>query len=479
VTVTAGREPLGPVAIGELRERLRGPVLEPGRPGYDEARRVYNAMFAERRPAAIARCTGAADVMAAVRWAKANDALVAVKAGGHSVAGWCICEGGLVLDLSPMQGVVVDPETRRAVAQAGTTWGGFDRETQAFGLATTGGRVTSTGIAGLTLGSGSGWLERRYGLTADNLRSADVVTADGLSIKASRHENAELFWGLRGGGGNFGVVTSFEFELHPVGPLLQAGLLFYDLADAGRVMREWREFMHEAPDELTTGVSFLTLPPAPFIPDHLKGKPGLGMFVVHCGDPDKGEEATRALRRIGPPAVDLLGPTPYTVLQTLLDEVAPAGRLNYWKSDNLSRLPDEAIDVFVDRAANFSSPLAYFTLEPKGGAIGRVGEQDTALGGRDTAYAFYVVTMWTDPAESDRHIAWTRDFAKAMQPYSRAGMFLNFSMDEGQERIRQTYGDARYDRLVALKDAWDPGNLFRHNANIRPSSWSGTGKDAP
>jgi FAD/FMN-containing dehydrogenase len=472
VTVTTGRNAASRSEIDALRESMRGPVLEPGEPGYDQARDVYNAMFATREPRAIARCTGVADVLAAVRWAKANDQLLAVRAGGHSVAGWCVCDGGLVVDLSLMKGVRTDPDTRRATAQAGVNWGEFDRETQAFGLATTGGRVTSTGIAGLTLGSGSGWLERRYGLTADNLLSADVVTADGLFVKASATENAELFWGLRGGGGNFGIVTSFEYQLHPVGPLLHAGLLFYALEDAARVMREWREFMHEAPDELTTGVSFMTLPPAPFIPAELQGRPGLGMFVVHAGDPDKGEEATRALRRIGPPAVDLLGPTPYVVLQSLLDEVAPAGRLNYWKSDNLSRLPDEAIDTFVEHAERFSSPLTYFTLEPKGGAIAAVGEQDTALGGRDTAYAFYVVTMWTDPAESDLHIAWTREFAEAMRPYSTAGMFLNFVMDEGQGKVQETFGDESYRRLVALKDAWDPGNLFRHNANIRPTGWS-------
>jgi FAD/FMN-containing dehydrogenase len=466
VTVTADRSD-----IQELRAAMRGPVLEPGDPAYDQARNIYNAMFADRRPGAIARCTGVADVLAAVRWARANEQLVAVRAGGHSVAGWCICDGGLVIDLTPMKGVRVDPAGRRVTAQAGVDWGELDRETQAFGLATTGGRVTSTGIAGLTLGSGSGWLERRYGLTADNLLGADVVTADGQLVRASTDENPELFWGLRGGGGNFGIVTSFEYRLHPVGPLLHAGLLFYALEDAARVMREWREFMHEAPDELTTGVSFMTLPPAPFIPAGLQGRPGLGMFVVHAGDPDEGERATRALRRIGPPAVDTLGPTPYTVLQSLLDGVAPAGRLNYWKSDNLARLPDEAIDTFVEHAASFSSPLTYFTLEPKGGAIAAVGEDETALGGRDTAYAFYVVTMWTDPAESDRHIAWTREFATAMQPYATSGMFLNFVMDEGQSRVRETFGEAKYRRLAALKDAVDPGNLFRHNQNIRPTGW--------
>jgi FAD/FMN-containing dehydrogenase len=456
-------------AIQELRAAMRGPVLEPGHPTYDQAREVYNAMFRTRRPVAIARCTGVADVIAAVRWAGAHDQLVAVRAGGHSVAGWCICDGGLVIDLTPMKGIQVDPAARRVRAQGGVNWGEFDRETQAFGLATTGGRVTSTGIAGLTVGSGSGWLERRHGLTADNLLSADVVTADGAFVKASAAENADLFWGLRGGGGNFGIVTSFEYQLHPVGPLLHAGLLVYPLQDAAQVMREWREFMHEAPNELTTGVSFLTLPPAPFVPEHLQGQPGLGIFVVHAGDPDRGEEVTRSLRRIGPPAADLTAPTPYVVLQSLLDDVAPAGRLNYWKSENLSALPDAAIDTFVDYARSFSSPLTYFTLEPKGGAISALGEDDTALGSRDAAYAFYVVTMWSDPAESERHIAWTREFGQAMQPYTTAGMFLNFVMDEGQERVRSTYGERRYRRLMALKGKYDPGNLFRHNQNIPPS----------
>jgi FAD/FMN-containing dehydrogenase len=470
VTVTADHH-----AIEDLRAAMRGPVLEPGDPAYDQARAVYNAMFRSRRPDAIARCTGVADVMAAVRWAGAHGQLVAVRAGGHSVAGWCICDGGLVIDLTPMKGIQVDPAARRIRAQGGVNWGEFDRETQAFGLATTGGRVTSTGIAGLTVGSGSGWLERRLGLTADNLLSADVVCADGSFVKASAAENADLFWGLRGGGGNFGVVTTFEYQLHPVGPLLHAGLLVYPLQDAARVMREWREFMAQAPNELTTGVSFLTLPPAPFIPQHLQGQPGLGMFVVYAGDPDRGEEVTGPLRRIGPPAADLTAPTPYVVLQSLLDDVAPAGRLNYWKSENLSALPDAAVDVFVEYARSFSSPLTYFTLEPKGGAIGAMGEDDTALGSRDAAYAFYVVTMWTDPAESERHIAWTREFAQAMQPYTTAGMFLNFVMDEGQERVRSTYGERRYRRLVELKDKYDPGNLFRHNQNIPPGGGTPAG----
>jgi FAD/FMN-containing dehydrogenase len=338
-----------------------------------------------------------------------------------------------------------------------------------YGLACTGGRVSTTGIAGLTLGSGSGWLERALGLTADSLVAADVVTADGSVVRASEDENADLFWGLRGGTGNFGIVTSFEYGLYEVGPYLNAGLLLYSLDDAERVLRQWREFMLTAPDELTTGVVFVTMPEAPFVPGELRKKLSLGIFCCYAGDPDRGEAVLASLRRIGPPLADLVRPTPYVDIQQSIDALNPPGRLNYWRSENLSELPDEAIDTLTHYARNVTSPFSYVTLEPKGGAIARVDADDTALSVRDMAYAYYALAVWEDPSDDDRHIAWVREFAQAMSPYTMPGMLLNFVMDEGEQRIRSTYGQRQYDRLVALKDKYDLTNIFRHNQNIPPS----------
>ncbi len=455
--------------VEELRADFRGTILRPGDDGYVEVKQVYNGMFNHRTPQLIARCTGTADVIAAVRWARENDVLLAVRAGGHSVAGYSICDGGLVVDLSPMTGVQVYPDAKRVRAQGGATWGDFDRETQVYGLACTGGRVSTTGIAGLTLGSGSGWLERALGLTADSLVAADVVTADGSVVRASEDENADLFWGLRGGTGNFGIVTSFEYGLYEVGPYLNAGLLLYSLDDAERVLRQWREFMLTAPDELTTGVVFVTMPEAPFVPGELRKKLSLGIFCCYAGDPDRGEAVLASLRRIGPPLADLVRPTPYVDIQQSIDALNPPGRLNYWRSENLSELPDEAIDTLTHYARNVTSPFSYVTLEPKGGAIARVDADDTALSVRDMAYAYYALAVWEDPSDDDRHIAWVREFAQAMSPYTMPGMLLNFVMDEGEQRIRSTYGQRQYDRLVALKDKYDLTNIFRHNQNIPPS----------
>src|SRR5919112_3377693 len=405
-------KPLEEAAVQEFAANFRGELIRPGDDGYSDARAVFNSMI-DRHPALIARCTGTADVIAAVNFARNNELVVAVRGGGHSVPGYAVCEGGIVIDLSPMKGTWVDPDTRTARAQAGVTWGEFDRETQQFGLAITGGRVTHTGIAGLTLGSGSGWLERKYGLTCDSLISADVVTANGEFLKASESENEDLFWGLRGGGGNFGIVTSFEYRLHPVGPIILGGMLLYPFSRAGELLRFWRDYLEEAPDEFGGAASIITAPPAPFVPGHMKGKLAAGLIVFYAGSPEEGEEWVRPLKEFGPPEVDLVEPTPYTVVQTLLDPANPPGRNNYWKAEHLDELSDEAIDTIVDHAATLTSPFSFVVLEPKGRAISRVEEDETAYGGRDAAHSLYAFSMWENPAEDEANITWTREFMRA------------------------------------------------------------------
>jgi FAD/FMN-containing dehydrogenase len=465
-------KPLEEDAVQEFAADFRGELMRPGDDGYDDARAVFNSMI-DRHPAVIARCTGVSDVIAAVNFARDNELVVAVRGGGHSVPGYAVCEGGIVVDLSPMKGIWVDPDTRTARAQAGVTWGEFDRETQQFGLATTGGRVTHTGIAGLTLGSGSGWLERKLGLTCDSLISADVVTADGKFLKASESENEDLFWGLRGGGGNFGIVTSFEYRLHPVGPIVLGGMLLYPFSKAGEFLRFWRDYMEDAPDELGGAAALITAPPAPFVPEDMKGKLAVGLIVFYAGSPDEGEEWVRPLRQFGPPEVDLVEPMPYTVVQTLLNTANPPGRNNYWKAENLDELSDEAIDTIVVHAAQIGSPFTLLVILPHGGAISDVGEDETAIGGRDAAYGVHAISMWENPAESETHIDWTREFMQAMEPFTLPGISLNFTSDQTEEKVKASFGSERkYERLVTLKNKYDPTNMFRLNQNIKPTAQS-------
>jgi FAD/FMN-containing dehydrogenase len=462
-------KPLDEAATQAFAAHFRGDLIRPEDDTYDQVRRVFNAMI-DRRPAIIARCTGVADVIAAVNFARENELVVAVRGGGHHVAGYGTCDGGIVIDLSPMKGVWVDPEARVARAQAGLTWGELDRETQQFGLATTGGRITHTGVAGQTLGSGSGWLERKYGLTCDNLLSADVVTADGRFVRASPDENPELYWGLRGGGGNFGIVTSFEFHLHPVGPIVLGGLLLYPFSKAGEVLRYWRDYVESAPDELGSAPAIFTAPPAPFVPEEMKGQPAVGLIICYAGSIEDGEAAVKPLREFGPPVVDLVEPMPYTVVQSLLDPANPPGKRNYWKSENMNDLSDAAIDTLVGCASQLSSPFTEIVIEPKGRAISRVGENETAIGGRDSAHTLYIFTLWDNPSEDDTHIAWTRSFMETMSPYTAPGVSLNFTSDQGQDRVKDFFGrDGKLGRLTDLKKTYDPTNLFRLNQNIRPA----------
>jgi FAD/FMN-containing dehydrogenase len=455
-------------AFDELGGSFGGELLLPTSPGYDSARRIWNGAI-DRHPAFIARCTGVADVVAAVRFARDRDLMVAVRSGGHGVGGHALCDGGLVIDLSPMKGIRVDPATRTAHAEAGVLWGELDRETQLFGLATVGGIVTHTGIAGLTLGGGIGWLTRKHGATVDNLLSANVVTAQGEFVTASMEENPDLFWAVRGGGGNFGIVTSFEYRLHPVGPIVLAGPVFHSLEHAPEVLRFYREFIAAAPDELTTIFDLSVAPPVPFLPEEVHGKPIVMVGACYAGSPDAGAEVLRPLKQFGRPITDLLEPKPYTALQSMFDPLVPHGWHRYWKSVELQSLTDDAIDTLVKHASGFTSPKSYCIVFQLGGALARVGEDETAFSQRDAAHNVNINAVWTEEDPSaERHIAWARDFFNAMQPHAGRRVYVNFLGEEGDDRVRQAYGARNYERLVKLKRTFDPTNFFRLNQNIQP-----------
>jgi hypothetical protein len=458
------------VALEALAADFRGELLHAGDPGYDAARMVWNGMF-DRRPALVARCTGAADVIAAVNFAREAGLTVAVRGGGHSAAGYGTCDDGIVIDLSPMRSVRVDPATRTARAGGGATWGDFDRETQAFGLAVTGGRFSTTGIAGLTLGSGSGWLERKCGLTADNLLSADVVTADGQLLTASARQNADLFWGLRGGGGNFGVVTSFEYRLHEVGPIILGGMMVSTPDRAQEILRFVREYWPSAPDDLGGAVGFVSAPPEPFVPAEMHFKPIVGIIVCWTGDMAEGERALAPLRKVAQPVMDMVQRMPYTALQSMLDAGGPKGTNAYMKAEFLDELDDDAVAKLAEHGARRAGPMAQLLLEPMGGAISRTGEHETALGRRDVPWCYHALALWMEPdqATADAHVAWARALAEDLEPHTTPGVYLNYTSDAGSERVRSSYGPEKYARLVALKDKYDPGNLFRLNQNIAPS----------
>ena len=455
--------------LDRLRDAIHGSVIEPGDERYDAARAIWNGAI-DRRPACVARCTGVADVVAAVRFARERDLLVAVRAGGHGVGGHAICDGGLVIDLSPMKGIRVDPVARTARAEAGVLWGELDRETQLHGLATLVGIVTHTGIAGLTLGGGIGWLMRKHGVTVDNLLSADVVTAQGEMVTASEEENPDLFWGIRGGGGNFGIVTSFEYRLHPVGPVVLAGPVFHPHEDAPEVLRFYREFIAAAPDELTTIFELSVAPPLPFLPEEVHGKPVVMVGACYAGSPDEGAEVVRPLKQYGRPIVDLLEPKPYTALQSMFDPLVPHGWHRYWKAVEVPPLTDDAIDTLVEHSSAPTSPKSYTIVFQLGGALARVGEDETAFGQRDAAHNVNINAVWTeeDP-DAERHIAWARGFFDAMQPHAGGRVYVNFLGEEGGNRVRQAYGAQNHERLVELKRAYDPTNFFRMNQNISPT----------
>jgi FAD/FMN-containing dehydrogenase len=434
-------------------------------PRYDEARTVFNAMI-DKRPAVIAQCATPGDVREALELAEREGYDVAVRAGGHSVAGVSVNDGGIVVDVRPMNQIEVDPSTRQVRVGAGVTWGEFDRATQDHGLATTGGRVSSTGVAGLTLGGGSGWLERSYGLTCDNLISVDLVTVDGREVTASESENQELFWALHGGGGNFGVATSFVFQLHPVGPIVTAGLMLWSGDAAPEVARRYRDVALGAPDALGSGLVFLTGPPEEFVPAHLQGETLVAIAALFAGAVDEGAEAVAPFRELSPD-VDLVGPMPYAEFQCMIDD--PPGFNNYWSADYHDTFPDDALDVFVKYGFERQSPLAQQLLLPWGGAVGRVADDATPMSGRSVSWITHPFAVWADPADSERNIEWARSFRRDIAHYANGGIYLNFIGDEGEERVRAAYGEKKYERLARIKGEWDPKNVFRGNQNIKPA----------
>jgi FAD/FMN-containing dehydrogenase len=454
--------------LDPLRAGFAGPILTAADGDlYDAARVAYNAMF-DRRPAVIAQAVSSADVAQAIGFARANGLAIAVRGGGHSVAGYSTIEGGLLLDLGPMKAIAVEVDARLVRVQPGVVWGELDAATQAHGLATTGGRMTTTGVAGFVLGSGSGWLERLHGLACDNLIAAELVTATGETITVNESENAELLWGLRGGGGNFGVVTEFTLRLHPVGPEVYAGMLMYPRAQAPEVVRHVRDFLRDAPREVTGGVIFMHAPPAPFVPPALQGAPVVSVVGGHWGSVDEGAEALAPLKEYGEPGVDLMGPTTYLDFQMITDAGNPPGRRNYWRSELLPDVPDEAIDALVACAAQAASPTSVVVLGRTGGAIGDVAEDATALSGRGSEWQFHCYASWTD-ADDTPNIAWARASEAALRPWTMAGMALNFVSDIDNSRVRSSFGAEKYQRLVQLKRQWDPENVFSMNQNIPPT----------
>jgi FAD/FMN-containing dehydrogenase len=456
VSPTSGSD-IRDAVVDELKACLRGRLLRPGDDGYDEARRLWNGMF-DRRPALIARCAGVADVVRAVNFGREHRLPLAVRGGGHSFPGHSVCDGGLVVDLSSMKGIRVDPVARTARAQAGAKWIDFDHETQAFGLGTTGGTASDTGIAGLTLGGGLGWLSSKHGLTVDNLISADVVLADGRFVTASATEHEDLFWGLRGGSGNFGVVTSFEYRLHVVGPTILGGMVLYPLGKLREMLRFYREFSRAAPDELTIYAALLD-PPG--------GDTVAALICCYCGPLDKGANVVRPLKSFAPLLQDMLGPMPYAAQQCLTDAALPAGSRYYTKGGFLADLPDAAIEVFAEYAATKPSPLSAVLIQTVRGAAGRVDPGATAFAFRRFPYAPVIVSQWLDAADSEKNVAWARDFWKALRRFAGDGVYVNDLGPDDEDRVHLAYG-ANYERLAALKKKYDPDNLFRLNPNITP-----------
>ena len=447
---------VSPAAIQAFQNDFHGQVILPHDAGYEAARRIWNASI-DKHPGLIARCSGVADIVCAVKFARANDLLVAVRGGGHNVGGRALCDDGLVIDLSAMKAIFVDPQMRTVRVQAGATLGDVDRETHAYGLAIPVGVVSRTGIAGLTLGGGVGWLVRKYGLTCDNVIGCEVVTAEGELVTANDAVNADLFWGLRGGGGNFGVVTSFLYRAHPVSTVL-GGLILYPRDQAVPVLRHYRAFMASAPEELTAYAGLISTP---------DGTPAVGVIACYCGDLAEGERVLQPLRSFGAPFLDAIQPMPLPAMQQLVDSSFPDGTYNYWKSTFLKELSDEVIDIIVEHANRARSPLSGVILEFYGGAAGRIGNADTAFAQRQAEYNVGITAQWTDAAESEKHIGWTRDLSDALKPHSSGGYLLNFLSEENPDAIRAAFGN-NHARLVELKAKYDPTNFFSLNQNVAP-----------
>jgi FAD/FMN-containing dehydrogenase len=458
-------------SIESLRGSFSGELAQPGEAGYDEARQVFNSMH-DKHPALIARCRSADDVAASVKFAREHDLVVAVRSGGHSVAGLSVCDDGILIDLAGMNSVEVDPHARTARAGGGVLWGEFDAATQAHGLHTPGGRITTTGIGGFTTGGGYGWTSSKHGLTCDNLIGATIVLADGSIVHASETENPDLFWGIRGGSGNFGVIAEFEYELHELGPIVLAGLALWPIERAPEVLRAWRDYVDRAPDELSTACVVLTAPPEDFVPERLRGRTVLGMAALYVGDPEEGAPVVQPLKDLAP-AVDLIEPMPYTAFQAILDPSAPKGLRNYWRGEYLRGLSDAAIETYIEHApavATAGAPFSQVIIFRIGQGVARIDDEATAFSHRDADYLFHPISAWTNAVDDDRLIDMNRAFCDAMRPFATGAAYLNFSPED---RVRDAYGEAKYAKLVALKDEYDPDNRFRLNQNIKPSKQRG------
>ncbi len=465
---------LDPGAVHDLASQLRGEAILPGDPAYDEARRVWNGMI-DRRPAVVARCRGVADVVACVRFAADHDVALAIRGGGHNVAGYGTCDGGLVIDLSPMRGVRVDPGRRTVRAEGGATWADLDHETQAFGLAAPGGIVSTTGIGGLTLGGGQGWLRRTHGMTCDNLISADVVTADGQLLVASESENADLFWALRGGGGNFGVVTSFEYRLHPVGPMVAFAGPVYPLEQSDQVMTGFRDFVADAPDEINAAATWWSIPAVPEFPEELHGRAALILSAMYAGLPAEGEARLMPLRQVAEPLLDLSTTLPFTAVQQLFDSFFPSRELRYyWKSLYLAGLGSDVVDEIVARMQSRPSSMTMAAVWALGGALSRVDADATAAGDRQAPFVLEILATWAEPEETERNVAWARDFYAAMERFGTGKTNMNFPGLGEDPRFARAAVGRNYGRLAALKREYDPNNLFSLNQNIDPRDPAGS-----
>jgi FAD/FMN-containing dehydrogenase len=451
--------------MAHLRDQVRGEMLTPEDAGYDDARRVYNAMI-DRRPRVIVHCAGVDDVVAAVNFAREAGLAIAVRGGSHSVPGFGTADDAVVIDLVRMQAVEVDPTRKTARAQGGATWGVFNDATHEHGLATTGGIISTTGVGGLTLGGGIGYLSRGHGLSCDNLRAAEVVTADGRILSATENENEDLFWALRGGGGNFGVVTAFEYDLHPVREIYGGPMLF-ELSDAADVLRFYREFIRDAPEEFGGFPAWQIAPPLPFIPEDRQGEPFLIFVTCWAGPIEEGEVALKPIRDVAPVVAEHVGPMPYPAINSAFDALVPAGLQHYWKANFVKELTDDAIAAHLEHGPKLPAVNSTVHIYPINGACHRVAPDATAFAYRDATFATVIAGMWPDPAENDANTAWVRGFYDATAPHSEAGGYVNFMAGDDQERIKDNY-KGNYDRLVDVKRKYDPGNLFRHNQNIRP-----------
>jgi FAD/FMN-containing dehydrogenase len=467
-SLQGGAITLGSDTIAVLRQTLRGNLCLAQEAGYDEARTIWNAMI-DRHPGAVVRCQGAADIIRAIRFAREHGLLLSVRGGGHNIAGNAVCEGGLLIDLSPMRAVRIDPARRTARVEPGATLGEFDKEAQAFGLATPLGINSTTGVAGLTLGGGFGWLSRKFGLAADNLLSVDVVTAAGELVQASATENSDLFWALRGGGGNFGIVSSFEFRMHQVGPMVLSGLIVHPFARAKELLAGYRQVAAKAPDELTVWVVLRQAPPLPFLPAEVHGKEILVFAVCYTGDEADGKRALEPLRALGEPIADVIGMQPYAAWQTAFDPLLTPGAYNYWKSHNFVELNDGLLDTLASHAARLPTAECEIFIGQLGGATSRVAVDATAYPHRAANFVMNVHTRWRDRADEQRSIDWARKLFTETAPHATGGVYVNFMPEDETDRVSSAYG-TNYARLAALKAKYDPDNLFRLNQNVRPSA---------